>query len=275
MKGAAKKVTGSIAFIGAGNMGEAIIRGLIESDLLHPDKIIASDTRKDRLSYLETRYRISTAPDNLKAIEKAKIILLAVKPQNILKVAEEISKYIAPDMLVISIAAGVSLARLNGLLGGTNRIVRVMPNTPALVLQGVTCVCTDDADNGDIETVEAIFKSIGKVVFVEERHMDAVTGLSGSGPAYFFLILEALADGGVKMGLPRTVALDLAVQTMKGSAALIAEFARHPGELKDMVASPGGTTIWGLHALEKMGVRGALIEAVESATLRSRELGKN
>lgn len=273
MKGT-KKGVGSVVFIGAGNMGEAVIRGLINADLIPPKNIIASDTRKDRLSYLETKYQINVASDNLKALDKAKILILAVKPQDVSIVAEEIAPYMGPDMLVISIAAGVSLARLRGLLRIT-RVVRVMPNTPALVLQGVTCVCRDEVNPQDLDTAETIFKSIGKVVFLEEKHIDAATGLSGSGPAYCFLILEALADGGVKMGLPREIALDLAIQTMKGSAALIAEFARHPGELKDMVASPGGTTICGLHVLENMGVRGALIEAVESATLRSRELGED
>lgn len=254
-------------------MGEALIRGVLKSKRVSPEKIIASDIREDRLAYLQSNYRIMTATDNRKALDKADVVVLAVKPQMIPSVAEEMAVCLGPDKLLISIAAGVSLSRLRSLLK-CRRIIRVMPNTPALVLQGMTCVCQDGASEEDLNTVEEVFGSVGKVVLLEERHMDAVTGLSGSGPAYCFLIIEALADGGVKMGLPRSTALDLAIQTMLGSAALIKEFSRHPGELKDMVASPGGTTIWGLHALEKRGVRGALMEAVEDATLRSKELGK-
>jgi pyrroline-5-carboxylate reductase len=263
----------SIAFIGAGNMGEALIRGMLASSLLPPDFIIASDTNKERLSYLQSRYQIRVEEESSRAVEKADMVILAVKPQNIPQVAQEIASCLKPHICLISIAAGTNLARLKELFN-CKRIIRVMPNTPALVLQGITCICQDDADKADLSKAGEIFQSVGKVLFLEERHIDAVTGLSGSGPAYCFLILEALADGGVKMGLPRPIALELAIETMKGSAALISEFSRHPGELKDMVASPGGTTIWGLHALEKRGVRGALIEAVEAATLRSRELGQ-
>jgi pyrroline-5-carboxylate reductase len=255
-------------------MGEALIQGLLKADLISPEKLIVSDIREDRLSYLKSKYRIHVVSDNRKALDRAKIAVLAVKPQIISMVAEEITPYLTHDILVISIAAGVSLTRLRESLR-CPRIIRVMPNTPALVLQGITCVCCDGAGNQDLAMAEKIFKSVGKVIVMEERHIDAVTGLSGSGPAYCFLIIEALADGGVKMGLPRSTALELAIQTMRGSAALIDEFSKHPGELKDMVASPGGTTIWGLHALEKRGVRGAFIEAVEDATLRSKELGKS
>lgn len=255
-------------------MAEALIQGLLKADLISPEKLIVSDIRKDRLSYLKSKYQILAAPDNRKALDRAKITVLAVKPQIISKVAEEIAPSLTPDILVISIAAGVSLTRLRQSLQ-CPRIIRVMPNTPALVLQGITCICSDGSSAQDLALAEEIFNAVGKVIVIEERHIDAVTGLSGSGPAYCFLIIESLADGGVKMGLPRSTALELAIQTMRGSAALIDEFARHPGELKDMVASPGGTTIWGLHALEKRGVRGAIIEAVEDATLRSQELGRS
>lgn len=269
-----KKIIKQITFIGGGNMGEALIQGLLKADLTSPEMLIVSDIREDRLSYLKSKYQIRVVSDNRRALDGAKIVLLAVKPQIISKVAEEIAPCLSPDMLVISIAAGVSLTRLREGLQCL-RVIRVMPNTPALVLQGVTCVCCDGVSDQDIAIAEEIFKSVGKVIILEERHIDAVTGLSGSGPAYCFLIIEALADGGVKMGLPRSIAMELAIQTMRGSAALIDEFARHPGELKDMVASPGGTTIWGLHALEKKGVRGAFIKAVEDATLRSKELGRS
>ena len=255
-------------------MGEALIQGLLKADMLSPEKLVVSDIREDRRSYLESKYKICVEQDNRKALDRAKIAVLAVKPQIISKVADEIAPCLSPDILVISIAAGVSLTKLRAVLK-CPRIIRVMPNTPALVLRGITCVCCDGAGAQDLAMAEEIFNAVGKVIVLEERHIDAVTGLSGSGPAYCFLIIEALADGGVKMGLPRSTALELAIQTMRGSAALIEEFARHPGELKDMVASPGGTTSWGLHVLEKKGLRGAIIEAVESATLRSKELGKS
>ena len=255
-------------------MGEALIRGLLKAGLITPEKITVSDISENRLSFLESNYKVGTQINNQKAIEGADIIILAVKPQMMASVSEEIASSLSPDMLVISIAAGVNLSRMKSLLR-FQRVIRVMPNTPALVLQGITCICQDGATDQDLAITKDIFQAVGKVVIMEERHIDAVTGLSGSGPAYCFLMIEALADGGVKMGLPRSVALELAIQTMCGSAALIDEFARHPGELKDMVASPGGTTIWGLHALEKRGVRGALMEAVEQAALRSKELAKS
>lgn len=255
-------------------MGEALIQGLLKADLISPEKLIVSEIREDRRSYLKSKYKIRVAEDNKKALENSKIAVLAVKPQIIPMVGEEIAPCLNQDILVISIAAGVSLSRLRSVLK-CPRIIRVMPNTPALVLKGITSVCCDGVSAGDLALAEEIFNAVGKVIVMEERHIDAVTGLSGSGPAYCFLIIEALADGGVKMGLPRSTALELAIQTMRGSAALIEEFARHPGELKDMVASPGGTTIWGLHALEKRGVRGAFIEAVEAATLRSKDLGRS
>jgi len=251
-----------------------LIRGLLKAELIAPEKITVSDIKEDRLSFLNSNYRVVTQTNNQKALDGAEVVILAVKPQILAKVAEEIASSLSPNMLVISIAAGVNLPKLKSLLR-FQRVIRVMPNTPALVLQGITCVCQDESTDQDLAIAQDIFKSVGKVVFMEERHIDAVTGLSGSGPAYCFLMIEALADGGVKMGLPRATALELAIQTMRGSAALIDEFARHPGELKDMVASPGGTTIWGLHALEKRGVRGALMEAVEQATLRSKELGRS
>jgi pyrroline-5-carboxylate reductase len=255
-------------------MGEALINGLLKADLISPEKLIVSEVREDRRSYLKSKYKISVAEDNRKALDGSKIAVLAVKPQIIPMVGEEIAACLTKDILVISIAAGVSLDRLRKVLK-CPRIVRVMPNTPALVLHGITCVCCDGASAQDLAMTENIFNAVGRVIVMEERHIDAVTGLSGSGPAYCFLIMEALADGGVKMGLPRSTALELAIQTMRGSAELIEKFAKHPGELKDMVASPGGTTIWGLHALEKRGIRGAFIEAVEAATLRSKELGKS
>lgn len=253
-------------------MGEALIRGMLQAGCVSPERITVADVREDRLSSLASQYKVRTVTDNRKALEKARVVVLAVKPQVIAAVAEEIAPCLDPERVIISIAAGVTISRLRDLLR-SSRIIRVMPNTPALVLQGMTCICQDGTRSEDLVVAQEIFSSVGKVVVTEERHMDAVTGLSGSGPAYCFMVIEALADGGVKMGLPRAMALELAVQTMRGAAAL-AEGGTHPGALKDMVASPGGTTICGIHVLEKRGMRAAFMDAVESATLRSRELGK-
>jgi len=250
----------SIVFIGGGNMGEALIKVMLLAHCVSPEKIVVADIREERLSCLASQYKIRTIPDNRKALEKARVVVLAVKPQVIASVAEEIAPSLAPERLVISIAAGIGLSRLRDLFR-CSRIIRVMPNTPALVLQGITCICQDGASKEDLDVAREIFSSVGKVMVMEERYMDAVTGLSGSGPAYCFLVVEALADGGVKMGLPRAMALELAVQTMRGAAALL-EGGSHPGELKDMVASPVGTTICGIHALEKRGVRAAFMDAV-------------
>jgi pyrroline-5-carboxylate reductase len=177
---------------------------------------------------------------------------------------------------IISIAAGTTIAFVAGRLPAKARIIRVMPNTPALVLAGAAGIAKGEyATAQDLQIAEAIFSAMGKAVVVEEKHLDAVTGLSGSGPAYVFLFIEALADGGVKMGLPRDVATLLAAQTVLGAAKMLLEGGRHPAELKDLVASPGGTTIAGLHALERGGLRGIVMEAVEAATSRSKELGKH
>lgn len=262
-----------ITFVGAGNMGEALIRGILNAGLCSPASIMASDVRGDRLAFLRDTYNIKTSPDKGEALQGSEIIILAVKPQSIEEVAGEINPFLTGEEVLISIAAGVDLKRLRAIIN-SGRIIRVMPNTPALVLKGVTCICKDDVEEADLVLAQEIFNAVGRVIMVKEALIDAVTGLSGSGPAYCFIFLEALADGGVKMGLPRQVALELATQTMLGAAALVSEFGKHPGELKDMVASPGGTTIYGLHELERGGIRGTIMDAVEEATLRSQELGE-
>jgi pyrroline-5-carboxylate reductase len=203
------------------------------------------------------------------------VVILAVKPQVIRAVVEEIRSAVTPETLFISIAAGVGTATLRPLLPGRTRLIRTMPNTPALVLEGATAIArADDLEPGDLDIAQEIFSAVGKVVVLDEALLDAVTGLSGSGPAYVALIIEALADGGVKVGLDRQTAMTLSAQTVLGAARLLLETGSHPGQLKDMVASPGGTTIAGIHALEEGGLRHALISAVERATLRSKELGR-
>ncbi|MFQ5900291.1 MAG: pyrroline-5-carboxylate reductase [Thermodesulfobacteriota bacterium] len=266
----------SIGFIGAGNMGEALIKGLLASKKVAPDRIIAGDPGKDRLSYMAEHYKINVVSENIEVVQRADIIILAVKPDMVKNVLEEVGDDLARDKLLISIAAGITTDSIINHLSHPCPVARVMPNTPALVLEGISAVFLRDKNNTDLnEAVLNIFNSIGKTVIIEdERLMDVVTGLSGSGPAFVFLFIEALTDGGVKMGLKKETASLLAIQTVMGSAKLALESGRHTGELKDMVTSPGGTTIAGLHVMEKRGVRGALMEVVEKATMRSRELSE-
>lgn len=264
-----------VGFLGAGNMGEAMIRGLLKAGIVPAEDIFVTDVRLDRLQQLGKLYGIHTLSDNSLLVKRVDVVILAVKPQIIHPVLKEVGPAVNPKKLVISVAAGVPTAALRADLPRGVRLIRVMPNTPALVLEGMTAVAkADGLQRGDLETAEEIFGAVGKVVVLEEEALDAVTGLSGSGPAYVALMIEALTDGGVKMGLDRLTAMTLAAQTVLGSAKLLIETGAHPGQLKDMVTSPGGTAIAGIAALEEGGVRRTLISAVERATLRSRELGR-
>ncbi|HEU5321680.1 MAG TPA: pyrroline-5-carboxylate reductase [Methylomirabilota bacterium] len=264
-----------VGFVGAGNMGEALIKGLVQAGLVPPADVAAADVRADRTRDLARQYGIRAAAGNADLVGGSDVVVLAVKPQIMGAVLREIAPALTPGHLVISIAAGVATSTLRGVLGPDVRLIRVMPNTPALVLEGATAIARGPglaAD--DLHTAEQIFGAVGRVVVLDEELMDAVTGLSGSGPAYVAVVIESLADGGVKMGLDRATAMTLATQTVLGAARLLAETGLHPGALKDMVSSPGGTTIAGIAALEEGGIRTALIRAVERATLRSRELGR-
>jgi pyrroline-5-carboxylate reductase len=266
----------TVGFIGAGNMGEALIKGLTAAGLVPAESIFATDVRRERLTELDGRYGIRVLPDNRALVQQADVVILAVKPQIMLPVVREIAAGVTPRALLISIAAGVPTAALRTALPEGTRLVRVMPNTPALVLEGATAIArAEGLRPDDLATVEEIFGAVGKVVVVPEALMDAVTALSGSGPAYIALVIESLADGGVNMGLERQTAMTLAVQTVLGAARLLLETGVHPGQLKDMVSSPGGTSIAGVAALEEGGMRRAFIRAVERATMRSRELGRS
>lgn len=264
-----------IGFIGAGNMAEAIIRGLIEGGGVDPDRISASDINAKRLAFMETTYRIATTRDNATLVSDADILVLAVKPQVAGKVLAGIAPHTDEAKLLISIVAGLSVASMSAALGSGPRIIRTVPNTPVFVGEGMVSLAADGpARETDYAVAEAIFRPVARIVSIEEKYMDAAIGVSGSGPAYGFLMIEALSDGGVKMGLPRPVALELAAQTLLGAAKMCLESGRHPGQLKDMVTSPGGTTIAALHKMEAGGVRSALMDAVEAATRRSEELGR-
>lgn len=263
-----------IAFVGAGNMSEAIIKGVLDAGLFEASTLLASDVSEQRLHLLKQRYAIKTSASNREAVREAELIILGVKPFMIDALLAEIKSEVGQKVLV-SIAAGIPLSRLASGLTREARIIRAMPNAPAQVQSGAT-VLTPGLGVGEetLAEVLAIFASIGTTAVLEERLLDAVTGLSGSGPAFVFVMIEAMADGGVKQGLPRDVALKLAAQTVMGAAQMLVKTGEHPARLKDKVASPAGTTIAGLHELEAGNMRAALMDAVEAATLRSIALGK-
>lgn len=265
----------TIGFIGAGNMAEALIRGLVRGGHIGADRVIASAPRRARLDELSAAYGINTTLDNREVARGAEIVVLSVKPQILHKVLREVGDQLRPGTLVISIAAGVDTETIEAALAEGVRVVRAMPNVPATVGAGATAIAAGErAGEADLDVARAIFDAVGITVALDESQLDAVTGLSGSGPAYVFLVLEALADAGVKVGLSRRNAQRLAAQTVMGSAKLLLETDEHPGRLKDMVTSPGGTAIAGLHTLEEGGLRTTLINAVETATKRARELGR-
>lgn len=264
-----------IGMLGAGNMAGALIRGLLASKSVTPEQIVASDVRADHLKELEAEYGIKTHTDNRQLAAWANVVVLAVKPQVIDRVLDQMADAFAPDTLLVSIAAGVPIRALESRLPAHVRVVRAMPNTAAIALAGATGIAPGTRSTpADVELTQKLFAAIGRSVVLDESLIDAVTGLSGSGPAYVMVMIEALADGGVKVGLHRDTALLLAAQTVYGSAKLLLETGEHPGRLKDMVTSPGGTAIAGLHTLESGGIRRTLIDAVDSATKRAIELGE-
>lgn len=266
-------ITSKITFIGGGQMAEALIGGLLSGEVCPAESIWATDPVSERRDRLKSQFGILVGSANREAVAWADVVVLAVKPQTLPAVLSELGPVLA-RVLVISIVAGVTIRTIAERMGGAMRVVRAMPNTPALVREGMTALALGSAvSEDDIRLARTVFEAVGRVVLVEERLMDAVTGLSGSGPAYVFLAIEALADGGVKMGLLRQTAELLAAQTVLGAARLVLESGMHPAQLKDRVASPGGTTIAGLYQLEQGGFRATLMAAVEAATIRSKELG--
>ena len=265
-----------ICILGTGNMGEALVSGLIGSASSKPQNIICTDIREAKLKDIHEKYHVQTTTDNLEAVTKSDIVIYAVKPQIMAAVLKETAEKLDMSKLIISIAAGVPMEAIESYLDKKLRLIRVMPNIAAAVKEAATAVAAGkNASEEDIKLAMTIFNSIGKTVFIPENYlMDAITGLSGSGPAYIFLIVEAMADAGVKVGLSRQEALFLSAQTVLGAAKMLIETREHPGQLRDRVTSPGGTAIAGLATLEKGGLRTTLIHAVEVATNRSRELGK-
>ena len=263
-----------VLFLGGGQMAEAIIRGVLDAGLIAPDRIMATDVRPERREYLSQQIGIRAEADNRTAAPFGQVVFLTVKPQDLPTVLEEVGPVVGPEQLVVSIAAGVPLGRIQSALPGPTPVIRVMPNTPCLVGSGMAVLALGDhASARDEELVLSIFNAVGRAITLPERMLDAVTALSGSGPAFVSLVVEALIDAGVRVGLARDVSTTLAVQTTLGTALMLAETGEHPARLKEMVTSPGGTAIAGVHALERGGVRAAFIDAIVAATERSRELG--
>lgn len=257
-----------LSIIGGGVMAEAILSRLLSQKVVTPNTVLVSEPREARRNFLTKQYQVQVSADNQTAVSDAEILLLAIKPQVFNLVVSNITPN--PKSTVISILAGVTLNKLEQAFP-QQPVIRVMPNTPATVGAGMTAIAPGTkAATQHIQQAKTIFTAVGEVVEVSESAMDAVTGLSGSGPAFIALAIEALADGGVASGLPRAIALQLATQTVLGTAALIKETGIHPGVLKDQVTSPGGTTIAGVATLESLGFRSALIEAVKTATARSK-----
>ncbi|WP_145421247.1 pyrroline-5-carboxylate reductase [Planctomycetes bacterium K23_9] len=264
-----------LTVIGGGQMGRALVGGMLQSGVQKAENIHVVEVNElGRAWWNEHHPSVNVGGDLIAGVRDAQTVLLAVKP-NVLPIVTQQPDQTWVGKLVVSIAAGVGMKKLCQWIGH-QRVARVMPNTPSLVGQGASAFCVGESvTEDDTSQIKSMLQSVGLVVEVKESQMDAVTGLSGSGPAYVCLMIEALADGGVLSGLPRPLAMQLATQTVLGTAKMVAETGRHPGELKDAVASPGGTTIEALRVLEQNGVRGALIQAVKASADRSRELGQD
>ena len=268
------KTVGKIGFIGGGNMAEAFIKGLIGGGFPVKD-LLFSEPNEMRRQVMEERYGVSSAANNMELVANSDIVVLATKPQILDKVLEDIVSVFNDKKLLISILAGTTTMTLEAGLGGQSRVVRAMPNTPALAGQGVAALCPGKfADTENRRVAQHLFETVGTALWVEEGQMDAVTGLSGSRPAFVYTFIEALAAGGVQEGLRLDVAHALAVQTVAGAALLVQATGEHPALLREKVCSPAGATINAVRVLEERGLRAMIMEAVSAATARSRELGK-
>jgi pyrroline-5-carboxylate reductase len=263
----------SVAVLGAGKLGETLIRGLLDAGAVRASRVTVTAAHAERVEKLRTELGVCGAPSNLDAVRGADLVLLAVKPQQVALVLSEIRGALKPPQILISVAASVSTAFIEKHLDHPVPVVRAMPNTPAMLRQGMTAVAPGThATPEHLEIARSIFAAVGRVVTLDEKHMDAVTGLSASGPAFIYIVIESLAEGGVKVGLPRDVATQLAAQTVLGSGAMVLETGEHPAKLKDLVTTPAGCTIDGILELEDGGLRVTLIKAVVRATRRAREL---
>ncbi|BBB93006.1 MAG TPA: pyrroline-5-carboxylate reductase [Methylomusa anaerophila] len=264
----------TIGFIGGGAMAEALIRGILKSGMIEASQLIVNDISSERLRYLTNLFSVETTSDSQELAKKADVLFLTVKPQVMNHVVDQITPVVSKSTIIVSVAAGVTLSTLQNKMPGVP-VVRVMPNTAVAVGEGMSAIALGKYATSSIgEMVSSVFASVGKVVTVGEDLMDAVTGLSGSGPGYVYVLIDALTDAGVRVGFSRQTALLLSAQTLLGAAKMVLETGEHPAKLRDMVTSPGGTSITGIHVLEQKGVRAALIDAVVAATERSKEMGR-
>lgn len=264
-----------VVILGAGNMGSALLGGICRAKLVPQEHITITGLRPDYLKPLAERWGVQWTTNNIEAVKTADVVIVCVKPQTVSAVMKELANHLEPPQLIITMAAGIPTQSISKWIRQHNPVVRVMPNIAALVDEAASAICLGQyAEDAHREIAAHIFKAVGRVVFVREEQMDAVTGLSGSGPAYIYMVIESLSDGGVKMGLPRDVSLQLAAQTVLGAARLIQETGVHPAVLRDQVMTPGGTTVAAIHDLESRGLRSMLISAVETATERSRTLSR-
>jgi pyrroline-5-carboxylate reductase len=262
-----------LTLIGAGKIGEALLSSILGAQLVPVSRVVATDADPPRADYIGERYGVNALTNNRRAVAGADLVMLSVKPQQVTEVLRDIRRSLPKNSLVISVAAGVTTALIERELDHGHRVIRVMPNTPCLIRQGMTAICRGKhATQKDLTMAQAIFSAMGRTVVVDEKHMDAITGLSASGPAYVYMIIESLAEGGVKLGLPRELSTELSAQTLLGSSALVLHTGEHPAKLKDIVTTPAGCTIDGLLELEEGGLRVTLIKAVVRAAERAREL---
>lgn len=266
----------TIGFIGCGNMAQAMLGGIVKADITSPDNIIVSRRSKDILEVLKNKYNINITTDNKKVAEFSDILILAVKPIMYGTVIEEIKNSVKEGVIIVTIAAGISIDFVEKAFGRDMKVIRTMPNTPALVGEGMSALCKNSLiNNEELEEVKIIFESFGKAEVIDEKLMDSIPAVSGSSPAYVFMFIEALADGAVLRGMPRDKAYKFAAQSVLGAAKMVLETGEHPGSLKDKVCSPGGTTIEAVYSLEKDNFRGSVISAMESCTKKAIEMSNN
>jgi pyrroline-5-carboxylate reductase len=270
------KMNRTIGFIGCGNMAQAMIGGIIKSKLVSPENLIVSNRTEGKLNYIKEKYNTKITLDNKDVASFSDILILAVKPNMYIDVITEIKDFVKPNVIIVTIATGITIETVEKTFDKAVRVVRTMPNTPALVGEGMSAVCHSNLVNAEsLQHVINIFESFGKVELLSEKLLDAIPAISGSSPAYTFMFIEALADGGVLQGIPRDKAYRLAAQAVLGAAKMILETGEHPGSLKDKVCSPGGTTIEAVYTLEKNNFRGAVISAMESCTEKAIKMSKN
>ncbi len=264
-----------LGFIGTGNMGSAMIKSIARSGIMNPDDIFIFDVNKEQIAALSKETGVHILSSGKEVVEKTDVIILAIKPQILKTVLEDCKDSLDSTKVLVSVAVGVPIHFYKKILGQNSKIIRTMPNTPALVSEGMTLICCDNNINAEEkENVQRLFECFGKVEALDEKLMSEVTAVTGSSPAYVFMFIEAMADGAVQSGIPRSIAYKLAAQAVLGSAKMVLETGKHPGELKDQVCSPAGTTIEAVASLEKNGFRYAVMEAMNECTKRAREIGK-